>query len=112
MLLEKSFLLLLFILVSITFLTLLALNIDFLNRLRFIKANWGIKKTTFHTQIDDISHYLNSRVLTNIQMEEVIKICPVKAIKKVENPETHFIVSEQNCIGLSCLECMKRINQI
>ncbi len=107
----NSLLLVLLIIFSIIFLSLLALNIDLLSRFRFTKANWNVYQSFTRAQIEDISHYLNSRVLTDVQIEEVITKCPVDAINKVDYPEIHLTISETKCLGLSCSVCMKIILQ-
>jgi ferredoxin-like protein FixX len=65
-----------------------------------------------HAQIEEINHFLNSRVLSEVQIKELIAQCPVDAINKRNNPEIHLTVSRTKCLGFSCGECMRTKNQI
>lgn len=99
-----------FILIIFVILTLIALNIDLLNRFFSRKVSWEFRRTPLHeTTIKDINHQINSCVLSENLAKKLIRICPVEAITLIAEPEIHLLVLENRCLGYACLECLRLI---
>ncbi len=103
-------LLLSFILIIFVLLTLLAVNIDRLGRFLSRNELWEFTQTLPHKEtIRDISRQINKHVQSESYSKTVIKICPVEAITLVTVPEKFLVVSENQCLGYACLECLRLI---
>ena len=91
-------------------LTLIALNIDLLNRY-FSKEDilQSKKDISFETYIDNISKEINSHVLTEVLATKIMSACPVEAFTIETSPEIHLVISENKCLGYACLQCLQEI---
>lgn len=91
-------------------LTLIALNIDLLNRY-FSKEDIlpSKKDITFETYIDNISKEINSHVLTELIATKIMSACPVEAFTLETSPDIHLVISENKCLGYACLQCLQTI---
>ena len=91
-------------------LTLIALNIDFLNRY-FSKEDILLSKKefSFETYLDNISKEVNSHDLTEVLATKIMSACPVEAFTIETSPEIHLVISENKCLGYACLQCLQAI---
>ncbi|UCG02255.1 MAG: hypothetical protein JSW11_22020 [Candidatus Heimdallarchaeota archaeon] len=99
-----------FILIIFILLILLALDIDFLGRLFLREESWPFPKTSSHeNDVEDIRRQINLKVPQKNLVERLIRICPVEAITKSSGPEDPIIISETQCLGYSCRECLRLV---
>ncbi|MFX0124910.1 MAG: hypothetical protein ACFFAE_14865 [Candidatus Hodarchaeota archaeon] len=102
-LLFLSFILLVFVL-----LILLALDVDYLSRLFSHGESWPFSKASSHkNDVGEINRQINLTVQSKNLTKKLIRICPVNAIVGSNEPEEYIIVSETQCLGYACRECLR-----
>lgn len=99
-----------FILIIFVLLILLALDIDYLSRLFSHEESWNITKTSSHKKdVGDINRQINLNVQSKSFVEKLIRICPADAITKSNGAEEQMIISETQCLGNACHECLRLV---
>ncbi len=99
-----------FILIIFVLLILLALDIDYLSRLFSHEESWNFTKTFSRKKdVGDINRQINLNVQSKSFVEKLIRICPAKAITKSNGHEEQMIISETQCLGYACRECLRLV---
>jgi len=104
----NQLLLLSFLIIIFVILILIALDIDYLSRL-FSREVQTFPKSSFHTDVVDISRQINLNVQSKSTIDKLIQLCPVNAISKPNKSQEGITISETQCLGYSCRECIRLV---